>query len=248
MSEQETIADIIREKREMAAEIRAHLSIVPARREDQLLEADSLDREADRLEAAWKRDEDHAVEHATRHAEAVARDNCRDCVHNPRGKNFEGGNAAAMCDIVTALANVILPPRGKADEDGWLAWVRAMQAKARAALADATTKNSSAVGNAAAVREALEALVAYWDWNGYDAMRESRLKDMARSALAKPARNCDVGTAEDQSDRFADFCDSHSGCSQCPVKSLWNFANGHKPSCGVLWAQMPYAAEEGGLQ
>lgn len=50
----------------------------------------------DRLEAAWKRDEERAVEHATRHAEAVARDNCRDCVHNPRGKNYEGGNAAAM--------------------------------------------------------------------------------------------------------------------------------------------------------
>lgn len=92
----ETVADIIREKRKMAAEIRAHLSIVPARREEQLLEADSLDREADRIEAAAKRDEDHAVEHATRHAEAVARDNCRDCVHNPRGKNYEGGNAAAM--------------------------------------------------------------------------------------------------------------------------------------------------------
>lgn len=51
---------------------------------------------AARLKAAWKRDEERAVEHATRHAEAVARDNCRDCVHNPSGKNYEGGNAAAM--------------------------------------------------------------------------------------------------------------------------------------------------------
>ena len=42
----------------------------------------------DRIEAAWKRDEERAVEHATRHAEAVARDNCRDCVHNPKGKNY----------------------------------------------------------------------------------------------------------------------------------------------------------------
>ena len=50
------------------------------------------------------------------------------------GEHPPVGNAAAMRDIVTALANVILPPRGKADEDGWLAWVRAMQAKARAAL------------------------------------------------------------------------------------------------------------------
>lgn len=30
------------------------------------------------------------------------------------------------------------------------------------------------------------------------------------------------------------------------VRESWNFANGHQPSCGVLWAQMPYVAEEGG--
>lgn len=69
---------------------------------------------------------------------------------------------------------------------------------------------------------------------------------LIRSALSAPPRQCDVGTAEEQSDRFANFCDSHSVCSQCPVKSLWNFANDHKPSCGVLWAQMPYEAQEGG--
>ena len=65
---------------------------------------------AARLKAAWKRDEERAVEHATRHAEAVARDNCRDCVHNPSGKNYEGGNAAAMrealCDIVMLTMKV----------------------------------------------------------------------------------------------------------------------------------------------
>ena len=56
----------------------------------------SVLRLADRIEAAWRRDEERAVEHATRHAEAVARDNCRDCIHNPNGKNYEHvGNAAA---------------------------------------------------------------------------------------------------------------------------------------------------------
>jgi len=57
----------------------------------------------DRIEAAWKRDEERAVEHATRHAEAVARDNCRDCVYNPKGKNYEGGNAAAIREALIAL-------------------------------------------------------------------------------------------------------------------------------------------------
>lgn len=55
------------------------------------------------------------------------------------------GNSAALREVVTALAYVILPPReeypaeyggGKVpDRDGWLAWIRAMQAKAFAALA-----------------------------------------------------------------------------------------------------------------
>ena len=58
----------------------------------------------DRIEAAWKRDEERAVEHATRHAEAVARDNCRDCVHNPKGKNYEGGNAAVMREACVNIA------------------------------------------------------------------------------------------------------------------------------------------------
>lgn len=80
----------------------------------------------------------------------------------------------------------------------------------------------------------------------WDEFNESQ--KMLRAAIAEPIRNCDVGTPEEQSDRFADFCDSHSGCSQCPVKSLWSFANGHKPSCGVLWAQMPYTAQEGGAR
>lgn len=124
----ETVADIIREKRKMAAEIRAHLSIVPARREEQLLEADSLDREADRIEAAAKRDEDHAVEHATRHAEAVARDNCRDCVHNPSGKNYEGGNAAAMREALVSVHALI------ADEPDGTPMIDAMKATIDAAL------------------------------------------------------------------------------------------------------------------
>ena len=48
---------------------------------------------------------------------------------------MEANNSAAMREVVMALAAVILPPRDKAGEDGWLAWIRAMQGKARAALA-----------------------------------------------------------------------------------------------------------------
>ncbi len=53
---QETIADIIAEKRRDAQHIRNNLSTVPVRRLDQLAEIKSLADEADRIEAALKRE------------------------------------------------------------------------------------------------------------------------------------------------------------------------------------------------
>lgn len=100
----ETVADIVADIRERAenamrnGERLVHNEAV----------ANMLTFVADRIEAAWKRDEERAVEHATRHAEAVARDNCRDCVHNPSGKNFEGGNTAAMREALVAIRKALL--------------------------------------------------------------------------------------------------------------------------------------------
>jgi len=56
MADNETIADIIAEKRRDAQYIRNNLSTVPVRRLDQLAEIRSLADEADRLEAAHKRE------------------------------------------------------------------------------------------------------------------------------------------------------------------------------------------------
>lgn len=106
---QETVADIIAEKRERADEIERDVAAKMASGEmvsDQYAREVIADlrREAARLDAAWRRDEAHAVEHATHHAEAVARRNCRDCVYNPHSENYECGNAAAMrealCEIL----------------------------------------------------------------------------------------------------------------------------------------------------
>ena len=212
----EIIEDIIREKREMAAEIRAHLSDVPARREDQLLEADSLDREADRLEAA--------VDRERRQYERL-----HGCFWD---------KSAVQCII-----------RRMRDSRDDLARAYPETAKELDYFANELIRArcDRTPGNAAAIREALEALVAYWDWGGYDAMRESRLKDMARAALSAPARQCDVGTAEEQDARFGEFCvmrrtGSCAGCSG----SVGSFtvANGIR-ECALVWAQMPYTAEEG---
>ena len=57
--------------------------------------------------------------------------------------------------------------------------------------------------------------------------------DKAVEAYEKPLRNCDVGTAEDQINRFIGYCTSHKPfCIDCPLKG--------KGNCGILWAQMPF--------
>ena len=63
--------------------------------------------------------------------------------------------------------------------------------------------------------------------------------DKLDAALALPLRNCDVGTAEEQTKIFDGFCDMQclSGCSNCPCNT--------KPmitdiECFSNWSQMPY--------
>ena len=110
-------------------------------------------------------------------------------------------------------------------------------------------------GNAAALREALEKAKLYFDHRG----EETNLDDAGMAidaitsidaALAAPARNCDVGTAEEQIKRFETFCNKsfdcgvpHGNCGACP---LWTSGTmGH--DCEIKWSQLPFApAEKGG--
>ncbi len=117
--------------------------------------------------------------------------------------------------------------------------------------AEATTEKSSAVGNEAAMREALTPWISLAEWliknAGKDALGNGiseivpqlrRRIDESRAALAKPPRNCDVGTAEEQAQRFERFCAEHRGhiCRSCPFRQ--------STECELAWAQMPYT--EGG--
>ena len=56
--------------------------------------------------------------------------------------------------------------------------------------------------------------------------------DKAKSALAEPIRNCDVGTAEEQAKRHRDWCNSNvcKCASSCKI-------------CLAKWSQMPYEKE-----
>ena len=70
----------------------------------------------------------------------------------------------------------------------------------------------------------------------------------AKSALSVPPRNCDVGTAKEQDERFDAFCVARNGwsCTGCPdAVGGFTVANGIR-ECALVWAQMPY--EEGGVK
>jgi hypothetical protein len=117
-------------------------------------------------------------------------------------------------------------------------------------------ERSCKLGNAAAMREALEALVGVIDecdsgnplWWHIGAKGVKPLKD-ARAALSAPPRNCDVGTEKEQDDRLKAFCAKHfrcaaddNPCAKCP-----NYKDGDTSlSCVYRFLQLPY--KEGGAK
>lgn len=57
-----------------------------------------------------------------------------------------------------------------------------------------------------------------------------------QEALAEPLRNCEVGTAEEQIERFVSFCNSHK-CPECPLEYA---SHSFTYECYARWSQMPY--------
>ena len=110
---------------------------------------------------------------------------------------------------------------------------------------EATTEKSSAVGNADTVREVAQEML---NTSMQDITAERingwamRLAEACEAALSAPPRNCDIGTAEEQAERFDEFCYNHrsreKGCGDCPLLD--------GGPCELAWAQMPYG--EGGAK
>jgi len=99
-------------------------------------------------------------------------------------------------------------------------------------------------GNAAAMREALKAAIYClknrWTCSGYTV---EETVDKIRSALAAPARNCDVGTAEEHFGKFENFCKTMKNfcktmknCDCCPCNLI--LKNGERRCNCFVWAQM----------
>ena len=112
---------------------------------------------------------------------------------------------------------------------------------------EATCSKSSQVGNADAVRGIAQEMlntsmqsITAERINGW----ATRLAEACDAALSTPLRNCDIGTVEEQAERFDEFCYNHrsreKGCGGCPILDCG------VSCCELAWAQMPY--EEGGAK
>lgn len=119
-------------------------------------------------------------------------------------------------------------------------------------------KEKAMEGNQQKMREAVVALLDAMESLGCDedtdtlaafvsGMEDSSAKCLAafrkaKDALAAPPRNCDVGTAEEQSARYDEFCYQHRTiehcCANCPIVKYAN--------CELAWAQMQYEEEQKG--
>lgn len=97
-------------------------------------------------------------------------------------------------------------------------------------------------GNAAAMREALVRCDAIAQLP--EVRNEQSIKDMRniiKHALSAPARQCDVGTPGEQSERMEKaVCSKHRGCVRCPLRKA------KYSDCTLVWAQTPYAEEGAG--
>lgn len=69
-------------------------------------------------------------------------------------------------------------------------------------------------------------------------------KTAINAALVAPARNCDVGTVEEQTARYNKFCcknkTTERSCGDCPAYFAYAIT---KKDCRLAWAQMPYEEE-----
>lgn len=108
--------------------------------------------------------------------------------------------------------------------------------------------------NAAVTREALMKAKLYFDHRGEgtnldDAGMAIDAITSIDAALAAPARNCDVGTAEEQAERHERFCAAHykadavdAQCFGCPASDK------KETDCEFVWGQLPFALTKEGKE
>lgn len=68
-----------------------------------------------------------------------------------------------------------------------------------------------------------------------DIVHVGNAKHALKAALAAPARNCDALSAQEQTEKFNQFCQSQPKCAECPLEDLPDGTG-----CAQAWAQLPY--------
>ena len=224
---QETIADIVAEMRIgdlCAADTSAR----------QMYINDFLASYADRIEAAWKRESEAGAEAAQicgEIGEFVGRE--ATC-----SKSSQVGNVDIVREVAQEMLNTSMQAVTAERINGW--------ASRLAEACEQPVTDCNQLNNAAKMREALsDACYAMFNFlktqnGGYEEM--AKALDKAKAALATHPRNCDIGTVEEQAERFDCFCYNHrsreKGCGDCPLLE--------GGPCEFAWTQMPY--EEGGAE
>ena len=127
-------------------------------------------------------------------------------------------------------------------------------------MTDIEKAPAPSTGNTAELREAREKMLSLLmlrgDGKAYCILSWDEFNDsqkMLRAALSAPPRNCDVGTAEEQEERFILFCHRNSfrgvcndSCKFANVNRRLGWQEIGQARCFPFWAQMPY--EEGGAK
>ena len=117
------------------------------------------------------------------------------------------------------------------------------------AISSPITEKSSAVGNAAALRDAVIkalTLLNVCDWpSGVSLDGVCEVIHEIDSVLDKPPRQCDVGTVEEQKRRFNMFCKRKGEGFSASVYCAYECPCGNQGDCKLAWAQTPYEAQEG---
>lgn len=117
-------------------------------------------------------------------------------------------------------------------------------------LMEARKREAEVGGNTAKLREAVEAVLLAFNYGESMIVNQLpfiKLLPMLRKcveALAAPPRECDVGTAKEQAERFKHFCaqnysacDVDMECCRCPIER-------EKADCELAWAQLPHKKSE----
>lgn len=111
-------------------------------------------------------------------------------------------------------------------------------------------RRETAAGDAAKLREALKTIYDAIVVDGCTAKMSLSLFDInniAKSVLEAPPRNCDVGTVEEQEERFNAFCERMGQCKRCrDCTSLDGRGTNDPWRCLIEWMQMPYEAKKEG--